>query len=179
MWVGMVTIVVVLSLFTGASSGGSAFFAGVLVWLFSLGGGVLLSAPAFLNPPEYGGIWSFRVALPLWLFLAMMKMTSWVGFYILLGVWMLIFKVWNTHQAGKLPTFGNAPQPAYAPRSAYAPQPAYGGGMPAASQVPFTGGLPPAAWLADPTGRYPHRWWDGMRWTDRVANGGVQAVDPL
>ncbi|MFI5889771.1 DUF2510 domain-containing protein [Actinoplanes sp. NPDC051513] len=39
--------------------------------------------------------------------------------------------------------------------------------------------MPPASWQADPTGRYRHRWWDGIRWTDRVANGNVQAIDPL
>jgi hypothetical protein len=37
----------------------------------------------------------------------------------------------------------------------------------------------PAQWAADPTGRHQHRWWDGRQWTEHVADGGVQAVDPL
>ncbi|MFI5889770.1 hypothetical protein ACIA5D_06575 [Actinoplanes sp. NPDC051513] len=123
MWVGMVTLIVVLFMFTGASSAGAnggsgsggAILGSVVLWLFSLAGGLALSAPAFLNPPDdNGGIWAFRLPLPLWLFLMMMKLTSWVGFYILLGTWMLIFKVGNTHQNNKLPTFSNQPQPAYA-----------------------------------------------------------------
>jgi hypothetical protein len=39
--------------------------------------------------------------------------------------------------------------------------------------------MPAASWQADPTGRFPQRWWDGARWPDRVANGSTQAVDPL
>lgn len=37
----------------------------------------------------------------------------------------------------------------------------------------------PAAWHADPTGRHEHRYWDGERWTDHVANAGVASTDPL
>ncbi|MGW8483134.1 HIRAN domain-containing protein [Microbacterium sp. NPDC055903] len=40
------------------------------------------------------------------------------------------------------------------------------------------GGIP-AAWHADPAGRHQYRCWDGHRWTDWVADDGVQAVDPL
>jgi hypothetical protein len=36
----------------------------------------------------------------------------------------------------------------------------------------------PAAWYPDPTGRHQQRYWDGARWTDNVADGGQQAVDP-
>ncbi|MFF5289941.1 DUF2510 domain-containing protein [Paractinoplanes globisporus] len=211
MWVGMVTIIVTFSLLIGTASGAGGFFSVVFVWLFGLGGGLLLSAPAFLNPPEdNGGIWSFRLPLPLWMFLMMMKLTSWIGFYILLGTWILIFKVWNNRQSNQLPTFSNAPQPQYgaAPQPygagpyVAAPQPhgagpygappqphgagPYGaapqprGGTPyVAAHPPVAAGPPPASWQADPTGRYPHRWWDGVRWTDRVANGGVQTIDPL
>lgn len=33
-------------------------------------------------------------------------------------------------------------------------------------------------WQADPTGRHDHRYWDGARWTDDVADAGVAAKDP-
>lgn len=34
------------------------------------------------------------------------------------------------------------------------------------------------AWLPDPTGRHQHRWYDGTRFTDRVADDGATAIDP-
>lgn len=39
--------------------------------------------------------------------------------------------------------------------------------------------LPPADWYPDPTARHQYRYWNGAVWTDFVANGGIQAVDPL
>ena len=36
----------------------------------------------------------------------------------------------------------------------------------------------PAAWYADPSGRYELRYWDGSEWTEHVARGGQQFVDP-
>lgn len=36
----------------------------------------------------------------------------------------------------------------------------------------------PASWLADPYGRFDHRWWDGAAWTDKVSRGGEAMVDP-
>lgn len=36
-----------------------------------------------------------------------------------------------------------------------------------------------ATWAADPSGRHQWRWWDGTRWTDDVADGGVAGHDPL
>jgi len=33
-------------------------------------------------------------------------------------------------------------------------------------------------WQPDPTGRHDHRYWDGSRWTDDVADAGVAATDP-
>jgi len=36
----------------------------------------------------------------------------------------------------------------------------------------------PASWLPDPTGRHHHRYWDGTRWTEHVADAGVAATDP-
>ena len=165
MCVGTTTLIVVLSMMIGASSSG-VFLGSIVLWLFALAAGVALSAPAFLNPPDdNGGIWTFRLPLPLWLFLMMMKLASWVGFHILLGTWMLIFKVWNNHQNNRLPTFSNGPQ--------------QNGGQQPYPQPPVAAAMPPASWQADPTGRYQHRWWDGAGWTDRVANGGLQAVDPM
>lgn len=37
----------------------------------------------------------------------------------------------------------------------------------------------PAAWHPDPTRRYEFRWWDGSRWTHRVATQGRVIADPL
>ena len=39
--------------------------------------------------------------------------------------------------------------------------------------------LPPATWYPDPSGRHEHRYWDGERWTEHVADAGIAAVDPL
>jgi hypothetical protein len=36
----------------------------------------------------------------------------------------------------------------------------------------------PAAWYADPAGRFELRYWDGSEWTEHVARGGQQFVDP-
>jgi hypothetical protein len=36
----------------------------------------------------------------------------------------------------------------------------------------------PAAWYEDPTGRHDHRYWDGARWTEHVADLGVAALEP-
>jgi hypothetical protein len=37
----------------------------------------------------------------------------------------------------------------------------------------------PENWYSDPTRRYGLRWWDGSRWTDRVATQGGTMSDPL
>ncbi|HRE02162.1 MAG TPA: DUF2510 domain-containing protein [Ilumatobacteraceae bacterium] len=37
----------------------------------------------------------------------------------------------------------------------------------------------PAQWRPDPYGRAQQRWWDGDRWTERVATGGEESTDPL
>jgi hypothetical protein len=37
----------------------------------------------------------------------------------------------------------------------------------------------PAAWHPDPAGKHDHRWWDGQRWTEHVADAGVASIDPL
>ena len=41
--------------------------------------------------------------------------------------------------------------------------------------APLTGGQ----WYADPTGRFPQRWWDGTAWTQQVViDSGQQTTDP-
>lgn len=37
----------------------------------------------------------------------------------------------------------------------------------------------PPDWYPDQTGRYELRYWDGSRWTEHVASGGRQGIDPL
>lgn len=37
----------------------------------------------------------------------------------------------------------------------------------------------PGAWYSDPTRRYELRWWDGSRWTQRVAINGTEMSDPV
>ena len=37
---------------------------------------------------------------------------------------------------------------------------------------------PTAGWYADPSGRHEARYWDGQRWTDRVADRGVERLGP-
>jgi hypothetical protein len=36
----------------------------------------------------------------------------------------------------------------------------------------------PARWVSDPFGRHELRYWNGERWTEHVADQGVQATDP-
>jgi len=35
-----------------------------------------------------------------------------------------------------------------------------------------------AGWHADPYGRFERRWWTGQAWSERVASGRVQSLDP-
>jgi hypothetical protein len=37
----------------------------------------------------------------------------------------------------------------------------------------------PSGWKADPTGRHQFRFWDGFKWTENVADSGVQSTDPV
>src|SRR3954451_15609782 len=37
----------------------------------------------------------------------------------------------------------------------------------------------PPGWHPDPLGRHEHRYWDGERWTDNVADQGNMSTDPL
>lgn len=38
---------------------------------------------------------------------------------------------------------------------------------------------PPGQWAPDPYRRHEVRYWNGLRWTEHVADGGVQGIDPL
>jgi|GEM_PF-701022 len=40
-------------------------------------------------------------------------------------------------------------------------------------------GLPAADWLADPTGRFQYRYWDGAAWSAHVSTAGQSYIDPL
>ncbi len=37
----------------------------------------------------------------------------------------------------------------------------------------------PSGWKADPTGRHQFRFWDGVAWTESVADSGVRSTDPV
>ena len=50
-------------------------------------------------------------------------------------------------------------------------------GSPAAAFAPPT--RAPGAWWPDPMGRHQHRYFDGTRWTDQVADQGQQSTDAL
>ncbi len=36
-----------------------------------------------------------------------------------------------------------------------------------------------AGWMADPSGQYELRYWDGQRWTERVSTNGQQSISPV
>jgi hypothetical protein len=38
--------------------------------------------------------------------------------------------------------------------------------------------LVPARWAVDPWGRHEWRWWNGIRWTDHVADQGELGIEP-
>src|SRR5947207_3037271 len=40
-------------------------------------------------------------------------------------------------------------------------------------------GTPPAGWYPDPALRHQARFWDGSKWTERVADNGVEGSDPV
>jgi len=68
---------------------------------------------------------------------------------------------------------------AAAASAAYASGAAEAASVPAASASWAVPAGVPVAWYADPLARHELRWWDGAQWTAYVADGGVQASDPL
>jgi hypothetical protein len=55
---------------------------------------------------------------------------------------------------------------------------AAGGGMGRPAYATPAPSGPQPGWYADPYARYELRYFDGLRWTDSVANGGVPGNDP-
>ena len=51
--------------------------------------------------------------------------------------------------------------------------------MPTYFAAPVPTQTPPPGWFPDPAGRFDHRWWDGVRWTETVSRGGSTTTDPL
>lgn len=51
----------------------------------------------------------------------------------------------------------------------------------AAPSSAATGATPavPADWHKDPSGRFELRYWNGTAWTEHVATGGKQSIDPV
>ena len=49
---------------------------------------------------------------------------------------------------------------------------------PAATTPAATTPQVPANWYPDPSKRYELRYWNGSAWTEHVATGGVQSIDP-
>ncbi len=93
MWVGLVTIVGVLTLVFGSFFSFLSFLIGLLL---ALAFGVLLSAPFFINPPadvNATKLWVPGLEIPVlpWIF----KTLSWTGWWVLRGVWWLIRRGWE------------------------------------------------------------------------------------
>jgi hypothetical protein len=72
------------------SAGAEAIIPAGAVWAFALIVGTLLSAPFFLNPPDFVTSWSMTLPLPLWAVVIVFKVLSWIGLMILRAVWAVI-----------------------------------------------------------------------------------------
>jgi len=128
-----------------------------LLWLASLVGVAFVFWHTLINPS--GRLASALKTANVRFFLAVVG--AFVAFA--LGAW-----AYGRHRARLLPVTGAAGGEAVGDTGA---TPATDGALPSAS--------PAAAWSPDPTGRHQHRYWDGARWTDWVADGGEQGRDPL
>src|SRR5262245_1959879 len=92
MWVGVVTLVDVLTLMLGSFFSFLSFLVG---WVLALALGVLLSAPFFVNAPSDLSLASVRLWVPAleipllaWIF----KILAFTGWWVLRGVWWLILR---------------------------------------------------------------------------------------
>lgn len=73
---------------------------------------------------------------------------------------------------------GSAQTPAVA-APATAPTPDTSNSTQPSSTQPASGdSTAPANWYKDPSGRFELRYWNGSQWTEHVAKGGVQSIDP-
>ncbi len=80
---------------------------------------------------------------------------------------------------GALPgTNGAAVADPFAAVTPVEPTPVVAPVAPAPSATPAPA-VPAAAWYPDPAARHQARLWDGTRWTERVADNGVEGIDPL
>lgn len=73
-------------------------------------------------------------------------------------------------------------QPAVTVPSSASVVPNGGGlGTTGAAVAAATGATPavPADWHKDPSGRFELRYWNGTAWTEHVATGGKQSIDPV
>jgi hypothetical protein len=74
------------------------------------------------------------------------------------------------------PAFAAAPEPAIP--SASPPVVPAAAPIPAPPPAPVPSG-PAPGWYPDPAARHQVRLWDGFRWSERVADNGLEGVDPL
>ena len=105
------------------------------------------------------------------------------------AAWLHAF-IRHTGKVAVAPYPGMSPEEATAPpatatttSSAPAAQPLGTGNVAAPAQsAPAAGGAsvpnPPANWYKDPSGRHELRYWNGSAWTEHVADGGRQSIDP-
>lgn len=70
--------------------------------------------------------------------------------------------------SGTVTTLSGGPAPASAPTAVPQQTPTAASADAAA----------PANWYKDPSGRFELRYWNGSQWTEHVAKGGVQSIDP-
>jgi len=81
-------------------------------------------------------------------------------------------------------TYPSAGPGAYPSAGAQVPEPGTVPTFPWPSPNLDPNGLPAprnlsAGWYVDPTERHFLRYWDGARWTDKVASGGRESIDPV
>jgi len=66
-----------------------------------------------------------------------------------------------------------------APLVATQPPSTPGGETVATTVATAVDSAPIAGWYPDPAMRHQARFWDGFRWTDRVADNGIEGIDPV
>lgn len=88
-----------------------------------------------------------------------------------------------THEVARLKETGTAVKPAQRAAAASAPAAAttIEQSEPTPAPAPTAPPPPPtpAQWAPDPSGKHQHRWWDGSRWSEHVADDGTPSTDPM